>query len=96
MTLGAFISSAFIGIAAKKFGRRQCLWAACILCCVANIIMMATTNIGALYCGRLLIGFANGYFMTASQVSLRLAKCLTLIDKHSFIFRSVAQLNFGK
>ncbi|KPI38038.1 putative glucose transporter rco-3 [Cyphellophora attinorum] len=71
MTLGAFISSAFIGIAAKKFGRRQCLWAACVLCCVANVIMMATTNIGALYLGRLLIGLANGYLMTASQLYIQ-------------------------
>jgi MFS family permease len=71
MTLGAFISSALIGIAAKKFGRRQCLWAACVLCCVANVIMMATTNIGALYLGRLLIGLANGYLMTASQLYIQ-------------------------
>ncbi|KAJ9616841.1 RNA-dependent ATPase rok1 [Cladophialophora chaetospira] len=33
--------------------------------------MMATTHIGALYCGRLLIGLANGYFMTFSQLYLQ-------------------------
>lgn len=80
MTLGAFISSAFIGVAAKKFGRRQCLWAACVLCCVSNVIMMATTNIGALYVGRLLIGFANGYLMTGSQlfVDIHTSACLQM------------------
>lgn len=68
MTLGAFISSALAGFAAAKLGRRMCLWIACLTCCVANIIMMTTTSIGALYAGRLIIGLANGYFMTFSQL----------------------------
>jgi MFS family permease len=68
MTLGAFISSALAGFAAAKLGRRACLWLACLTCCVANIIMMTTTHIGALYVGRLVIGLANGYFMTFSQL----------------------------
>ncbi|KAF2183949.1 general substrate transporter [Zopfia rhizophila CBS 207.26] len=71
MTLGAFISSGLAGIAAIKFGRRGCLWLACVTCCVANIIMMATTHIGALYVGRLVIGLANGYFMTFSQLYIQ-------------------------
>ena len=71
MTLGAFISSGFAGMAAKKFGRKQCLWAACLTCTVANIIMMATSSIGPLYAGRLIIGFANGYFMTMSQLYIQ-------------------------
>lgn len=71
MTLGAFISSGFAGVAANKFGRRQCLWIACVTCCVANIIMMTTTHIGALYVGRLVIGLANGYFMTFSQLYIQ-------------------------
>lgn len=71
MTLGAFISSAGAGFAAIKLGRRHCLWAACLLCCVSNIIMMATTHIGALYAGRFLIGLANGYFMTFSQLYIQ-------------------------
>jgi MFS family permease len=33
--------------------------------------MMATTNIGALYAGRFLIGLANGYFMTFSQLYIQ-------------------------
>ncbi|KAB5513404.1 general substrate transporter [Coniochaeta sp. 2T2.1] len=68
MTLGAFISSGTAGVSATKFGRRHCLWLACVLCCIANILMMATTNVGALYTGRFLIGLANGYFMTFSQL----------------------------
>lgn len=49
----------------------MCLVAACITCFVANIMMMATENIGALYAGRLIIGLANGYFMTFSQLYLQ-------------------------
>ncbi|KAF2727907.1 monosaccharide transporter-like protein [Polyplosphaeria fusca] len=71
MTLGAFISSGFAGIAAARFGRRVCLVAACVTCCVANIIMMTTTHIAALYVGRLVIGLANGYFMTFSQLYIQ-------------------------
>ncbi|KAF2471153.1 monosaccharide transporter-like protein [Lindgomyces ingoldianus] len=71
MTLGAFISSALAGVAAKYLGRRGCLWVACVTCCVANIIMMTTENIGALYVGRLVIGLANGYFMVFSQLYIQ-------------------------
>ncbi|KAF2121220.1 monosaccharide transporter-like protein [Lophiotrema nucula] len=71
MTLGAFISSALAGVAAKWLGRRVCLVIACVTCCVANIIMMTTQNIGALYVGRLVIGLANGYFMTFSQLYIQ-------------------------
>jgi len=71
MTLGAFISSGTAGFVAAKLGRKQCLWLACLLCIVSNVIMMATTDIGALYAGRFLIGLANGYFMTFSQLYIQ-------------------------
>ena len=60
MTLGAVIASGLAGPLAWKLGRKSCLWAACLLCAVSNIIMMATTAIGGLYVGRLSIGLANG------------------------------------
>ncbi|KAF2182994.1 general substrate transporter [Zopfia rhizophila CBS 207.26] len=71
MTLGAFISSSSAGILASKLGRRPCLWMACILCCVSNVVMMATTNMHGLYAGRFLIGIANGWFMTFSQLYIQ-------------------------
>ncbi|KAF4439877.1 monosaccharide transporter [Fusarium acutatum] len=71
MTMGAFISSSLAGFVAAKLGRKMCLWMACILCAVSNIIMMTTTHIGPLYVGRLLIGLANGYFMTFSQLYIQ-------------------------
>jgi len=71
MTLGAFISSGTAGVAATWLSRRQCLWIACVVCCISNVIMMATKHIGALYAGRFLIGLANGYFMTFSQLYIQ-------------------------
>ncbi|KAK1765381.1 general substrate transporter [Phialemonium atrogriseum] len=71
MTLGAFISSGTAGVIAGYLGRKSCLWVACAACIVSNVIMMATTDIGALYVGRLIIGLANGYFMTFSQLYIQ-------------------------
>ncbi|KAF1935862.1 general substrate transporter [Clathrospora elynae] len=71
MTLGAFISSATAGVPSTRIGRRMCLFVACITCFAAKIFMMSTDNIGALYAGRLIIGFANEYFMTFSQLYLQ-------------------------
>lgn len=71
MTLGAVIASGCAGPLAWKLGRKSCLWAACVLCAIADIIMMTTSSIGALYVGRLLIGLANGLFMTFSQLYIQ-------------------------
>jgi MFS transporter, SP family, sugar:H+ symporter len=71
MTLGAFITSVFVGPIASFMGRRMAIWCSCLLCCVANIIMMSTTSIGWLYVGRLLIGLANGGLMTFSQLYIQ-------------------------
>lgn len=68
MSLGAFVSSGTAGFVAAKLGRRLCLYVACVGCIVSNIVMMTTTDINALYVGRLLNGLANGYFMTFSQL----------------------------
>ncbi|KAF2818647.1 MFS monosaccharide transporter-like protein [Ophiobolus disseminans] len=71
MTLGAFLSSSSAGSFATKMGRRQCLWMASALCCVANVVMMSTTSLAGLYAGRLLIGIANGWYMTFSQLYIQ-------------------------
>lgn len=52
-------------------GRKGCLWTASLLCAVSNGIMMGTTNLGGIYAGRLLIGIANGLFMTFGQLYLQ-------------------------
>ena len=71
MTIGAFTGSLMAGPMALKLGRKSCLWIACVLCCASNGIMIGSTSIGGLYAGRLLIGIANGFYMTFAQLYLQ-------------------------
>ncbi len=59
------------GPIAQIMSRKMSIWFASGLCCVSNIIMMTTTSIGGLYAGRLLIGLANGLFMTFAQLYIQ-------------------------
>lgn len=68
MTLGSFISSLVAGFFSAYLGRKQALWLACALNAIAVAIQIATTNKGVLYLGRLLLGLANGFFVTFSNV----------------------------
>jgi len=68
MTLGACVGSVTAGPMGNYLGRRSSLWIACLFCLMSNSIMLGTTNIGGLYAGRFLIGIANGWFMTFSQL----------------------------
>lgn len=54
-------------------GRKSSLWTACVLIYVANIVMMTTTSIGALYAGRLIIGLGNGLLMTFAQLYIQVS-----------------------
>ncbi|KAK4235243.1 hypothetical protein C8A03DRAFT_46583 [Achaetomium macrosporum] len=71
MTLGAFLSSSLAGPIATVLSRKWSVWIASGLCIVSNLIMMLTTNIAGLYAGRLLLGLANGMFMTFSQLYIQ-------------------------
>lgn len=70
MMIGGLVSCLLTGpIAAVAFlGRKETLWIASFLFIVANVIMMATSSIGGLYVGRLLLGVANGLYVTFSQL----------------------------
>ncbi|KAI2464277.1 putative maltose permease [Annulohypoxylon bovei var. microspora] len=68
MVLGAFVSSSSTGFTAKYIGRKMSLWIACFGVFISTALMQATTNIGGLYAGRLIIGLANGLLMTHSQL----------------------------
>jgi MFS family permease len=49
-------------------GRRPVLWLACILNAASCAIQLASTSPNSLYIGRILRGFANGFFVTHSNV----------------------------
>ena len=87
MVLGAFVGSLGAGPTAVKMGRKQCLWIACLLCSAGNGIMLGTTTLAGLYTGRILIGLANGFFITFSQLYIQVSQreCRTL--------RSLATIN---
>ncbi|KAI0200740.1 MFS transporter [Astrocystis sublimbata] len=68
MTIGTLIGSLLVGPFSSRFGRRSGLWAASLLNFVATSIMLGTTNLGALYFARLLLGISVGWFLTFSQL----------------------------
>ncbi|KAH9907198.1 MFS transporter [Xylariomycetidae sp. FL2044] len=68
MTIGTLISSLLVGPFSGKLGRRYGLWAASILNFVATALMLGTTNLGALYFARLLLGISVGWLLTFSQL----------------------------
>ncbi|KAL1622051.1 hypothetical protein SLS54_005116 [Diplodia seriata] len=68
LTLGSFISSLTAGVFAHFYGRKTALWTACVLNAVACIIQIATENKEAVYVGRLILGFANGFLVTFSNI----------------------------
>ncbi|KAI1813232.1 MFS monosaccharide transporter-like protein [Poronia punctata] len=71
MILGAFISSSTAGLTAKYFGRKMSLWIACFGVFVSTALMQATTYVGGLYAGRLIIGLSNGLLMTHAQLYIQ-------------------------
>ncbi|KAI0880607.1 general substrate transporter [Annulohypoxylon maeteangense] len=68
MTIGTFVGSLSVGPFSSKLGRRNGLWAASILNYIATAIMIGTTNIGALYLARFILGISVGWFLTFAQV----------------------------
>ena len=59
MVLGSFLSSSTAGFSAMYIGRKASLWIACVSVFVATALMQATTSIGGLYAGRLILGLGN-------------------------------------
>ncbi|ETI26647.1 hypothetical protein G647_10408 [Cladophialophora carrionii CBS 160.54] len=68
LTLGSFLSSLLAGSFGAFFGRKHAIWLACVLNAVAVALQIATTSKGAIYFGRLLLGIANGFLVTFSNV----------------------------
>ncbi|KAI1340257.1 MFS monosaccharide transporter-like protein [Xylariaceae sp. FL0016] len=71
MVLGAFVSSSSAGFTAKYVGRKVSLWIACVGVFASTALMQATTAIGGIYAGRLIIGLANGLLMTHAQLYIQ-------------------------
>ncbi|KAI1383801.1 general substrate transporter [Hypoxylon trugodes] len=68
MTIGTFVGSLSVGAFSSKFGRRHGLWSAAILNFISTAVMIGTTNLGALYFARFVLGISVGWFLTFAQV----------------------------
>ncbi|KAF2735622.1 general substrate transporter [Polyplosphaeria fusca] len=68
LTLGSFVSSMTAGTFSHFFGRKMALWIACVLNAIACVIQITSTNDAAIYMGRLILGFANGFLVTFSNI----------------------------
>ncbi|GAB1200202.1 hypothetical protein APSETT444_009570 [Aspergillus pseudonomiae] len=68
LTLGSFVSSLVAGFFSAYLGRRHALWLACIVNAIACAIQIGAPSAGPLYVGRLLLGFANGFLVTFSNI----------------------------
>ena len=68
MVVGGILGSLAQGPLSSYLGRRRGIQIASIICMVASAIMIATTSVGALYVGRIILGVANGIFITTAQM----------------------------
>jgi hypothetical protein len=68
MVVGGILGSLAQGPLSSYLGRRRGIQIASIVCIVASAIMIATTSVGALYVGRIILGVANGIFITTAQM----------------------------
>src|SRR5579862_1243280 len=68
MVIGGVVGSLTQGPLSSFMGRRRGMQLACIICIVAGGIMIGTTSVGALYVGRIILGVANGIFITTAQM----------------------------
>lgn len=68
MTIGTFLGSLLVGPFSSKFGRRYGLWTASLLNLVSTAMMLGTTNLGALYFARFILGISVGWFLAFAQV----------------------------
>lgn len=66
MNVGGLIAAVIIYGLGTRLSRRVGLWIACGLAFVSITIMIASTTLGALYAGRLLLGMSNGFFIPYS------------------------------
>lgn len=71
MTIGTFVGSLLVGPFSSKFGRRHGLWSASFLNLIATAIMIGTTNLGALYFARFILGKSQLIIMITVHIANR-------------------------
>jgi MFS family permease len=66
--VGTIIGTILTAPFAHRFGRRPAIWVASVVSFVACGVQTGTSSLGGLYAGRIVLGLANGGFITFSNV----------------------------
>lgn len=67
INVGTIIGTIFAPLFASRFGRKPAIWVASIVSAIACGIQIGSTTLGGLYAGRIVLGLANGFFITFSN-----------------------------
>ena len=68
MVIGGIIGSLAQGPLSSYLGRRRGMQIGAVTCITSGAIMISTTNLGALYVARIILGVSNGIFITTAQM----------------------------
>jgi MFS family permease len=68
LNVGTIIGTILTAPFAHKFGRKPAIWVAAAVSFVACGVQIGTSSLGGLYAGRIILGLANGFFITFSNV----------------------------
>jgi sugar porter (SP) family MFS transporter len=68
LNVGTIIGTIGTAPFAHKFGRKPAIWLASVVSLVACGIQLGATSLSGLYAGRIILGLANGFFITFSNV----------------------------
>ncbi|KUJ06317.1 general substrate transporter [Mollisia scopiformis] len=68
VSAGMFVSTFVSGWMSNKIGRKGGLWVAIFLMILSVTIQIAVIKPGALYAGRILLGFSNGLLLVCAQL----------------------------
>jgi sugar porter (SP) family MFS transporter len=68
LNVGTIIGTILTAPFAHKFGRKPAIWVAAAVSFVASGVQIGTSSLGGLYAGRIILGLANGFFITFSNV----------------------------
>ena len=68
LNVGTIVGTIFTVPFAQRFGRKPAIWVASAVSFVACAVQIGSTSLGGLYAGRIILGLANGFFITFSNI----------------------------
>ncbi|KAF2733979.1 putative sugar transporter [Polyplosphaeria fusca] len=71
VSAGMFVTTFAAGYVTSKIGRKGGIWVGFAFMILSVTLQIAVINEGALYSGRLLLGFANGFLVVSAQLYMQ-------------------------